>query len=57
MQKKIGELKKLTKDELIIECKELAVKINELKKEIKEQRRIWANYYRGKSWREEHKKQ
>jgi len=49
----IGKLKKLTKDELIIEYKILTIRVNELKKEVETQSKKWFNYHRGKAWREE----
>ena len=55
MEKKIGELKKLKKEQLIIECKKLAIKINELKKEMLQEKNRWFKYYGNKNWREENK--
>lgn len=45
---KIGSLKKLKKNDLIILLKQKGTEIRELKKDIKREERKWRNYYRGK---------
>ena len=45
----------MKKEELIIECKRLAIKINELKKDIKKEKHRWFSYYCKRNWRSENK--
>ena len=53
--KRIAELRKLSKEELISEYKNLVRKIRELNKQKKQINAKWRDYYRARDWQRERK--